>query len=211
MIYRKDDVEAVMREDPSETDVEIAKKYHTGLQAVSMYREAHELWKKGKFEEARKLNFKAHSETGADIHPAAQIGDSFFIDHATGVVIGETSVIGDHVIIYQGVTLGGVSFHKDQKRHPTIGNGVVIGANATILGNIKIGNNVRIGANAVVLKDVPDNCTVVGVPGKIVKIGGVSTDNELDHNKLPDPVREELDKLKKEIASLKKEMKEMKK
>jgi serine O-acetyltransferase len=200
-----EDLAAVMECDPAVIDENDAKKYHTGLHAVSMYRESHELWLAGKFDEARAINYKAHTLTGADIHPGATIGRSFFIDHATGVVIGETAIIGDHVIIYQGVTLGGVSFNKG-KRHPTVGDHVVIGANATVLGNITIGNNVRIGAGSVVLKDVPDDCTVVGVPGKIIKRKGVDTETELKHNDLPDPVKNEFDKMNAEIAKLKKRL-----
>ena len=205
MKFRPDDLAAVLECDPAVSDEEEAKKFHMGLHVVSMYREAHELWLAGKKEEALKINYECHSKTGADIHPGATIGKSFFIDHATGVVIGETAVIGDHVIIYQGVTLGGVSSSKG-KRHPTIGNNVVIGTGAIVLGNITIGNNVRIGAGSVVLKDIPDDSTVVGIPGEIVKHTGVSIKNELQHDDLPDPVNDELEALKKEIADLKKEI-----
>lgn len=208
MKFRKDDLEAVMADDPSETDPEVCKKYHMGLHAVAMYREAHELWMKGEYEKARKINYEAHSLTGADIHPAAKIGEYFFIDHATGVVIGETTEIGDHVVIYQGVTLGGVSTKKG-KRHPTIGNNVVLGAGSTVLGAITVGDNVRIGAGAVVIKDVPANTTVVGVPGEVVRMRGVDG-NELEHNKLPNPVHEKLESLEKEIAELKKQVKQLK-
>lgn len=196
------DLEAAMECDPAITDKDEAIKYHMGLHVVAMYREAHELWIQGKKEEALKINYECHSKLGADIHPGAQIGEYFFIDHATGIVIGETTIIGDHVMIYQGVTLGGVSTSKG-KRHPTLGNHVVIGANASVLGNITIGNNVRIGAGSVVVKDVPDDCTVVGVPGKVVKRKGVSTKNELEHNDLPDPVKEKLSAMEKEIRELK--------
>ena len=197
------DLAAVMECDPSITSEQEAIEFHMGLHVVAMYREAHELWKQGKKEDALRINYECHSKLGADIHPAAEIGDYFFVDHATGIVIGETTIIGDHVIIYQGVTLGGVSTSKG-KRHPTIGNHVVIGANASVLGNITIGNNVRIGAGSVVVKDdVPDNCTVVGVPGRVVKREGVSTKNELDHSDLPDPVKERLSDMQKEIDELK--------
>ena len=204
------DLAAVMECDPAVSTEEEAIKYHMGLHVVAMFREAHELWVQGKKEEALKINYEAHSKFGADIHPGAEIGDYFFIDHATGVVIGETTIIGDHVMIYQGVTLGGVSTSKG-KRHPTIGNHVVVGANASVLGNINIGNNVRIGAGSVVVKDVPDDCTVIGVPGKVVKRKGVSTQNELEHNDLPDPVRDKLSSMQKEIDELKKIISELKK
>lgn len=209
MLIRPDDLSAVLECDPAVTDEEEARKYHMGLHVVSMYREAHELWLQGKKEEALKINYECHSKTGADIHPGATIGKSFFIDHATGIVIGETTVIGDHVIVYQGVTLGGVSTNRG-KRHPTIGDNVVLGTGSIVLGNIKIGNNVRIGAGSVVLKDIPDDCTVVGVPGEIVKHRGVNVKNELEHGNLPDPVKDEITRLKKEISDLKKEIEKLK-
>jgi serine O-acetyltransferase len=142
--------------------------------------------------------------TGIEIHPGARIGRRFFIDHGMGVVIGETTLIGDDVLVYQGVVLGGVSREKT-KRHPTIGNNVVIGAGATLLGPILIGNGARIGAGSVVIDDVPDNATVVGVPGRIVladrprkRVSGI----DLDHNKLPDPVIEVLERLEGRIEDL---------
>lgn len=205
-----DDLAAAMENDPALIDENDAIKYHTGLQAVSMYRESHELWLKGEKEKAREINYKAHQLTGCDIHPGATIGKRFFIDHATGVVIGETTVIGDDVMIYQGVTLGGVSTKKG-KRHPTLGNHIVIGCNASILGNISIGDNVRIGAGSVVLSDVPSNCTVVGVPGRIVKHLGVKVKCELSHNELPDPEEDEISKLRKEIEDLKEQIEILKK
>ncbi len=204
-----EDLAATMELDPAIIDEEDAIKYHTGLHAVSMYRESHDLWTQGKKKEAREINYRAHQLTGCDIHPRAVIGKRFFIDHATGVVIGETAIVGDDVVIYQGVTLGGVSFSKG-KRHPTVGNHVVIGANATVLGDIKIGDRVRIGAGSVVLKDVPNGCTVVGVPGKIIRKAGVAKDeDELRHDALPDPVKESYNELKSEIDCLRKEIEEI--
>ena len=205
-----DDLAAAMEKDPAIIDEEDAIKYHPGLQAVSMYRESHEYWVKGDLQKAKEINYKAHQMTGCDIHPGAKIGKRFFIDHATGVVIGETAEIGDDVILYQGVTLGGVSTNKG-KRNPTIGNHVVIGCNASVLGAIKIGNNVRIGAGSVVLTDVPDDCTVVGVPGRIVRKKGVKVNDELMHGDLPDPEEDEIAILRKEIESLKKQIAELKK
>ncbi len=202
------DLAAVMECDPAVDSEEEAIKFHMGLHVVSMYREAHELWKQGKKEEAMKINYECHSKFGADVHPAAEIGEYFFIDHATGIVIGETTVIGDHVMLYQGVTLGGTTTSKG-KRHPTLGNHVVIGANASVLGNITVGNNVRIGAGSVVVKPVPDNCTVVGVPGKIVKREGVSMKNELEHSDLPDPVKDIITDLQKQIDDLKAQIKKL--
>jgi serine O-acetyltransferase len=202
------DLAAVMECDPAVSSEEEAIEFHMGLHVVAMYREAHELWKQGKKEEAMKINYECHSKFGADVHPAAEIGEYFFIDHATGIVIGETTVIGDHVMLYQGVTLGGTTTSKG-KRHPTLGNHVVIGANASVLGNITIGNNVRIGAGSVVVKPVPDNCTVVGVPGKIVKREGVSMKNELEHSDLPDPVKDVITDLQKQIDELKAQIKKL--
>ena len=198
------DLAAVMERDPAILDEEDAVKYHTGLHAVSMYRKSHRLWMDGKLKQARKINYRAHSLTGCDIHPGAMIGKGFFVDHATGVVIGETAIIGDDVTLYQGVTLGGVSFEKG-KRHPTIGNRVVIGANATVLGDITIGDDVRIGAGSVVVKDVPPNSTVVGIPGKVVARNGVpiAKDNMLKHDDIPEDCTEEMiSELKKEIERL---------
>ena len=197
-----DDLASTMEKDPAIVDEQDARRFHTGLQAVSMYRLSHKLWLEGKKLEARKVNYVAHQITGCDIHPGATIGKRFFVDHATGVVIGETAIVGDDVMIYQGVTLGGVSTSKG-KRHPTIGNHVVIGANASVLGNITIGNNVRIGAGSVVLKDVPDDCTVVGVPGMIVKKAGIKcSKDDLMHNQLPDPETDRIARLESEIAEL---------
>lgn len=202
-----DDLKAVMERDPAIIDEKDAIKYHTGLRAVCMYRKSHELWLQGKYMKARAINFKVHRDTGCDIHPGAVIGKSFFIDHATGVVIGETTVIGDNVTLYQGVTLGGTSSSKG-KRHPTLGNNIVCGANATILGNITIGDNVRIGAGSVVVKDVPKNCTVVGVPGKIIIKDGVKHD-PLRHNDLPDYISDYVRQLETEIDILRKAVEQL--
>ena len=210
MKINREDLEAVLKRDPAIIDENDAINYHSGLHAVAMYRESHDLWVKGEYSKARSVNYEAHKITGADIHPAAKIGKDFFIDHATGVVIGETSEVGDHVSIYQGVTLGGVSSNKG-KRHPTVGDHVVIGANATILGNIKIGNNVRVGAGSVVLNDVPDDSTVVGVPGKVVRQGGLKVGHDLEHSDIPDPVKDALASMEAEIKKLRKEIESLKK
>ena len=206
-----DDLAVAMERDPAIVDENDARKYHTGLQAVSMYRLSHRYWLEGNKEKAREINYIAHQLTGCDIHPGATIGKRFFIDHATGVVIGETAEIGDNVSLYQGVTLGGVSFNKG-KRHPTLGNHVVVGCGASILGNIKIGNNVRVGAGSVVLKDVPDDCTVVGVPGRIVRKAGLRTEDcDLNHNELPDPVKDRMSEMEGEIVMLRAEIAALKK
>jgi len=147
--------------------------------------------------------------TGIEIHPAAKIGKGIFIDHGMGVVIGETTEIGDNVTLYQGVTLGGTG-KEAGKRHPTVGHNVVIGAGAKILGNIKIGNNVKIGSNSVVLRDVPDNSTVVGIPGRVVRYKGKKLDN-LNHQDIPDPYLIQVHYLQHEINDLKTSLKRCKK
>ncbi len=152
--------------------------------------------------------------TGIEIHPAAQIGKDFFIDHGTGVVIGETTIIGDNVTLYQGVTLGGVSTKKE-KRHPTLASNIVIGAGAKVLGNIEIGDYVQVGANSVVLKDIPSYSTVVGIPGRIVKMNGelkecIDNIDNLEHNKTPDFVGATLQAMQEKIEALEAELKDMK-
>ncbi len=149
--------------------------------------------------------------TGIEIHPCAAIGKGFFIDHGMGVVIGETSVIGDNVTLFQGATLGGTGKEKG-KRHPTLGNNIVVGAGAKILGNIHIGDNVMVGANAVVLKSVPADSTVVGVPGRIARIAGRKLPGiSLDHSNLPDPLAERLERLQEELAGVEKALDRWKK
>ncbi len=185
-VPEKDDVDVVLERDPAPKSRSEALLFSQGLHAIRLHRTAHALYLRNRYIGARLINYVSRILTGADIHPGAKIGKNFFIDHATGVVIGETAEIGDNVSIYQGVTLGGISTEK-KKRHPTIGNNVVIGAGATILGPITIGDNVRVGAGSVVVKSVPPNSTVVGVPAKIVhREGGTTID--LRHDELPDPV-----------------------
>lgn len=196
----KDDVYTVLERDPAPKSFKEALLFSPGLHAILLHRISHRLYLKGQYLLARAINYFARILTGADIHPGAKIGKGFFIDHATGVVIGETAEIGNNVCIFQGVTLGGVSTEKG-KRHPTIGNNVVIGANATILGNIRIGDNVKIGAGSVVVKDVPPNSTVVGVPGKVVKKDGM-TKLDLRHDLLPDPVVDAFMNISNSIAEL---------
>ena len=159
------------------------------------YRLAHKLYLKGHYFWARYVSQRGVRKTGIEIHPGAQIGKGFFIDHGNGVIIGETTVIGDNVTLYQGVTLGGTG--KEQgKRHPTIGNNVMISAGAKVLGSFKIGDNSKIGAGSVVLEEVPPNSTVVGVPGRVVKRDNIHLpQEELDQVHMPDPIREELNNL----------------
>ena len=169
--------------------------------AILKYRRAHKLYLKKHFYRARRISQKAARKTGIEIHPGATIGEGLFIDHGHGVVIGETAILGDNVTLYQGVTLGGTG--KEQgKRHPTIGNNVLIGAGAKILGSFTIGDNCKIGAGSVVLKDVPSNSTVVGVPGRIIVRNDIRVNNDLDQVHLPDPVMNDIDELKAENARL---------
>ncbi len=193
--YIKEQIKVIREHDPAiHSDWEVL--LYPSFWAVYYYRKAHEEYLKGHYFRARRISQKAARKTGIEIHPGAQIGKNFFIDHGTGVIIGETTEIGDNVLLYQGVTLGGTGKEKG-KRHPTIGNNVMISAGAKVLGSFKIGNNVKIGAGSVVLESVPDNCTVVGVPGRIVKRGNIEVPSEIiDQTDLPDPVREDLDNLK---------------
>lgn len=174
---------------------------YPGLKAIRLHRLANKFYKKNLFFAARWLSQRASKKTGVEIHPAVEVGKRFFIDHGTGVVIGETAVIGDDVTIYQGVTLGGTG--KDTgKRHPTIGNNVMIGAGAKVLGPLVIGDNSRIAAGAVVLEDIPPNSTAVGVPARVVKKDGMRVD-DLDQIHIPDPIAQEISRLEAEIAELK--------
>ncbi len=157
---------------------------YPGLQALTFHRFAHWLRSLGIPLIPRMISHLGRFITGIEIHPGARIGRGVFIDHGMGVVIGETAIVGDYALIYQGVTLGGTG-KESGKRHPTLGENVVVGAGAKVLGNIEIGNNVRIGAGSVVLRDVPSDCTVVGVPGRIIYRSGVRV-NPLEHGSLPD-------------------------
>jgi serine O-acetyltransferase len=200
-ILFSDEIKAVRDRDPAaKSPVEVLLLY-SGLHALVIYRIAHKLcqWKLPII--PRLLSQMARFFTGIEIHPAATIGKNLFIDHGMGVVIGETSIVGDNVLLYQGVTLGGTG-KETGKRHPTLGNNVVIGTGAKILGNITIGDNSYIGANAVVLKNVPPNSTVVGIPGRITKQEGRRIDMQLDHAHAGDPVMENMAKLLKRIKHL---------
>ena len=208
----KEDVNTVLERDPAPRTYLEAFLFSHGLHAIILHRVSHRLYLKGEYKMARFINYWAHTLTGADIHPGAKVGKGFFIDHATGVVIGETSEIGENVSVFQGVTLGGVSTSKG-KRHPTIGNNVIIGAHAVVLGDIIIGDGVKIGAGSVVTKNVPPNCTVVGIPGKIVKCEGEKQVKVAIEN-LPDPLLDtlndiyaSLNKLEHRIDTLEKELK----
>lgn len=204
-------VKAAKDRDPAAISTTEIILTYSGVHAVINHRVAHWLHKHRVPFIPRCISQYSRFFTGIEIHPGAKIGSGFFIDHGMGVVIGETSEIGNNVTLYQGVTLGGTGKAKG-KRHPTIGDDVVISAGAKVLGSIEIGNNVIIGAGAVVVKSVPDNCTVVGVPGRIVKIGGEKVlSDEFHRMNLPDPVSEILSDCCARIDFLEKEFKELKK
>lgn len=170
--------------------------------AVAYHRVAHRLYSKGHYFLARWVSQRALRKTGIEIHPGAKIGQGLFIDHGAGVVIGETTVIGDNVTLYQGVTLGGTGKEKG-KRHPTIGNNVMISAGAKVLGSFKIGDNSKVGAGSVVLTEVPANCTVVGVPGRIIRMNNAKVPcADLDQIHLPDPIQEEIIQLQETCQKL---------
>lgn len=201
----KEDIDVIYEQDPSaRSTFEIVLTY-SGLHAVWFYRLAHALHKRNLKFLARAISQFSRFLTGIEIHPGAQIGRRFFIDHGMGVVIGETCEIGDDVILYQGVTLGGTG-KEGGKRHPTIGNNVLIATGAKVLGSLYIGENSKIGAGSVVLKDVPANSTVVGIPGKVVVKDGIRLNQDLNHRDLPDPVGERCERMEKEIEELKNEL-----
>ena len=202
VIFRKE-IKAVFERDPAAvSSLEVLLTY-SGLHAMIFYRISHRLVKMHMHFLARWISQLGRFFTGIEIHPGAEIGASLFIDHGMGVVIGETTIIGDNVTLYQGVTLGGTGKEKG-KRHPTLGNNIVVGAGAKVLGNITIGDNSYIGSNAVVIKDVPPNSTVVGVPGRITKQDGRKIDFTLDHIHVLDPLLQEIDELKKRLEKLEK-------
>ncbi len=198
----KEDIKVIYEKDPAANNLAEVLFCYPGLQALISHRIAHKLAYWGIPFIPRYISYLTRIITGIEIHPKARIGRRFFIDHGEGVVIGETTIIGDDVLIYQQVTLGGTG-NEHGKRHPTIGNNVIIGAGAKILGNITIGDNVRVGAGSVVVDDVPEHCTVVGIPGRVVQQKYISPDGILMHNRIPDPVKCELNRLKYELKDLK--------
>jgi serine O-acetyltransferase len=202
----KSDISAVFDNDPAARGwFEVVFTY-SGLHAIWWHRIAHWFYTQGLCTIARMISQTSRFITGIEIHPGATIGNRLFIDHGMGVVIGETCQIGDDVVLYQGVTLGGTGKEKG-KRHPTIGNNVVIGSGAKILGSFTVGDNSRVGSNAVVLQEVPVNSTVVGMQARIIKRDGVRIDR-LDHAKLPDPVIEIFRNLQQQIDELKQQLEE---
>ena len=196
----KAELDSIIERDPAAKNrIEVFLLY-PGFKAIRAYRKAHRHYLKGHFFRARAISQRALKKTGIEIHPGATIGKNLFIDHGSGVVIGETTEIGDNCTIYQGVTLGGTG-KETGKRHPTLGSNVMVGAGARVLGPFKVGNNSKIAANAVVLSEVPPDCTAVGVPARIVKRDGIRV-GDLDQIHFPDPVSQEMCGIKRELDKI---------
>jgi serine O-acetyltransferase len=206
----KEDINVVFEKDPAARSAFEVVLTYSGLHAVWSHRLAHMLFKRKWFFLARLISQISRFFTGIEIHPGAQIGRRFFIDHGMGVVIGETCIIGNDVTIYQGVTLGGTGKERG-KRHPTLEDHVLVATGAKILGSITIGRNSKVGAGSVVLQNVPPNATVVGIPGRVVIKDGLKVGCELDHRDLPDPVADKLREMHEELREFKKEMERLKK
>jgi len=205
----RDDLKLIKERDPAARSTFEIFFLYSGVHALIGHRFAHFLYKHKCLFLARMVSQLNRFFTGVEIHPGAKIGKGLFIDHGSGVVIGETTEIGDNCTIYQGVTLGGTG--KDTgKRHPTLGNNVMVGSGARVLGPFKVGDNVKIAANAVVLEAIPDNCTAVGVPARVVKRGGVKTEcSDLDQVHIPDPIAQELCAMRIQMERMEKRIREL--
>jgi serine O-acetyltransferase len=203
----REQIDTIFHDDPAAKSVIEVVLCYPGFHAILAHRLAHKLQMWGVPLLPRLVSQFSRFFTGIEIHPGATIGRRLFIDHGIGVVIGETSQIGDDVLIYQNVTLGGTGKEKG-KRHPTIGNNVVIGAGAKVLGNIRIGDHVKIGAGSVVVKPVPDHSTVVGIPGRVVRMRSEASEH-LEHGQLPDPEGQALDDLRARVEELERTLKEV--
>ncbi len=207
--FIREEIQVIRERDPAiKSNMEVF--LYPSFRAILYYRVSHFLYKHKQYFFARLVSQRAVRKTGIEIHPGATIGKGFFIDHGSGVIIGETSIIGDNVTLYQGVTLGGTG--KEQgKRHPTLEDNVLVGAGAKVLGSLTVGENSKIGAGSVVLHDVPPNCTVVGVPGRVVRSKGekIPPREELDQVDLPDPVSNDIEKMQRRLTKLEKQMKEL--
>lgn len=203
--YIREEIAVIRERDPAiKSDMEVF--LYPSFKAILRYRVAHRLFLKKHYFLARWVSQKAVRKTGIEIHPGATIGKGLFIDHGTGVIIGETAIIGDNVTLYQGVTLGGTGKEKG-KRHPTLHDNVMVSAGAKILGSFTIGENSKIGAGSVVLEEVPANCTVVGVPGRVVRMGDQKVPrSDMDQIHLPDPVLNDIRELRQDNIRLKKEL-----
>ena len=208
--YIKEEIQVIRERDPAiKSNMEVL--LYPSFKVILSYRVAHKLYRRKHYFLARWISPRATRKTGIEIHPGARIGKGLFIDHGSGVIIGETTIIGDNVTLYQGVTLGGTGKEKG-KRHPTLKDNVMVSAGAKILGSFTIGENSKIGAGSVVLEEVPPNCTVVGVPGRVVRMGNQKVPRtEMDHVHLPDPVLNDIRALQQENQQLKKQMSEMEK
>ena len=208
----RDDIRTVLERDPASRSRLEALLCYPGVHALAFHRIAHRLWHAGWFGSARFLSHISRFFTGIEIHPAAKLGPGLFIDHGMGVVIGETSEVGRNVTIYQGVSLAGTSL-KREKRHPTLGNNVVVGAGAKIIGGFTIGDNSRIGAGSVVVREVPPNSVVVGVPGRVTHKDGQRVTEGIDLNQtdLPDPVSRAIEQLLERIRTLEGEIETLRK
>ncbi len=206
-IFFQEEINSTREKDPAAKGFLQIILLYAGLHAIIAYRISHLLFKAKVPILPRAMSQFARFLTGIEIHPGAQIGKGLFIDHGTGVVVGETSIIGDNVTLFQGVTLGGTGKEKG-KRHPTLGNNIVVGAGAKVLGNITIGDNSYIGANAVILRDVPNNATVVGVPGHVTKQDGKKLDFMMDHVHVSDPIMQHMKELIKRVKDLENKLKE---
>lgn len=199
--HLKEEFQVIKERDPAiKSPMEVL--LYPSFRVMLSYRKAHKHYLKGHYFRARYISQRAARKTGIEIHPGATIGKGFFIDHGSGVIIGETAIVGDNVTMYQGVTLGGTG-KETGKRHPTIGDNVMISAGAKIIGSFTVGENSKIGAGSVVLEEVPPNCTVVGVPGRIVKRDNVKIPrSDMNQCDLPDPVKEDINVLQRENAEL---------
>ncbi|MCD4782033.1 MAG: serine O-acetyltransferase [Candidatus Omnitrophica bacterium] len=202
-VFFKEEIASTREKDPASRGYFHIILCYPGLHALIAYRIAHALWYKKMYIVADFISKIARLFTGVEIHPGAMIGTGLFIDHGMGVVIGETTIIGEHVTLFQGVTLGGTG-KETGKRHPTLGDNIVVGAGAKVLGNIIVGSNSYIGANAVVINSVPRNTTVVGVPGRVTRQDGNKIDLKLDHSRVLDPVMQNIQQLSKRLESLEK-------
>lgn len=197
---KKLDLDKIIESDPAATNRKTAKRTYTGYKALCSYRYAHWFWERNMKNIALRISFRAKLKTGIDIHPAAQIGTRVFIDHGVGLVIGETTEIGNDCVLYQCVTLGGTG-KETGKRHPTLEDGVMVSSGAKVLGPVRIGKGSKIGAGSVVLKDVPPYSTVVGVPGRVVKQDGIRV-ADMDQILLPDPIMEEFKRVNERLCKI---------
>jgi serine O-acetyltransferase len=207
----RDDIRTVMQRDPAARSTWEVILCYPGLHALAFHRVAHRLWHAGWTTSARWVSHLSRFLTGIEIHPAARLGRGLFIDHGMGVVIGETSEVGENVTLYQGVSLAGTSLKKE-KRHPTLGNNVTVGAGAKIIGGFTIGDNSRIGAGSVVVREVPPNSVVVGVPGRVTYKDGQRVEGvDLNQTDLPDPVMKTLEQLVERLRELEAEVETLRK